>query len=146
MVSSADRLNLKRDVVQCHKRMLPPWPVLMAEEPASNFLPKLRRQNCPGQKSPRATQMVGTVRTSGHFIDPTLPPEEAAAQLFTAMEISQDLAFVTSPLIPAPVVSCTNSTKSEDPFKTFWDSLDDNMSAELVAAKLLNTAQFIKDY
>ncbi|OLQ13994.1 hypothetical protein AK812_SmicGene1942 [Symbiodinium microadriaticum] len=144
MVSSADRLNLKRDVVQCHKRMLPPWPVLMAEEPASNFLPKLRRQNCPGQKSPRATQMVGTVRTSGHFIDPTLPPEEAAAQLFTAMEISQDLAFVTSPLIPAPVVSCTNSTKSEDPFKTFWDSLDDNMSAELVAAKLLNTAQFIK--
>eukprot|EP00439_Symbiodinium_sp_Y106_P029014 s3389_g3.t1 len=74
-------------------------------------------------------------------IDSRLSPELAAVKLFAAMGISEDLAFLrTAPVAP------TNTMSIEDPFKNFWDNLDDNMSPELVAANLVNTAGFIKAY
>ncbi|CAE6931029.1 unnamed protein product, partial [Symbiodinium sp. CCMP2456] len=112
---------------------------LMAEKPTSNST------ETPQPEVPSAEESAcDTDGWDGEdfwaLIDPTLPPEEAAVQLFAAMGIPQDLAFVTSvPVLPTTI-------KSEDPFKGFWDSVDDNMSPELVAAKLLSTAQFIQAY
>ena len=57
------------------------------------------------------------------------------------MGISEDRVFVRS----APVAP-TNTLKIEDPFKDFWDNLDNNMSPELVAANLVNAARFINAY
>ncbi|CAE7616372.1 mge1, partial [Symbiodinium sp. CCMP2456] len=111
---------------------------LMAEEPASNST-ETPQAEVPSAEESACDTDGWDCEDFWALIDSTLPPEEAAAQLFTAMGIPGDLAFATR----APVVP-TNTIKSEDPFKDFWDSLDDNMSPELVAAKLVNTAQFIQ--
>ncbi|CAE7697756.1 SMC1 [Symbiodinium sp. CCMP2592] len=113
---------------------------LMAEEPASNSTETPQEEEPSAEESACNTDGWEGEDFFAH-IDSSLPPEEAAVKLFAAMGISADLAFVTS----APVVP-TNTMESQDPFKNFWDSLDDNMSPELVAAKLVHTAQFVNAY
>ena len=113
---------------------------LMAEEPASNSTETPQTEEPSAEESACNTDGWEGEDFFAH-IDSSLSPEEAAVKLFAAMGISADLAFVTS----APVVPI-NTIESEDPFKNFWDSLDDNMSPELVAAKLVHTAQFVKAY
>ena len=113
---------------------------LMAEEPTSNSA------ETPQTEEPSAEESICNTDGWGSedfwaFIDTDASPEEAAVKLFAAMGISEDISFVTT----APVAP-TNTMRSEDPFKDFWDNLDANMSPELVAANLVNTAQFIKAY
>ncbi|CAE7573714.1 unnamed protein product [Symbiodinium sp. CCMP2592] len=108
---------------------------LMAEEPTSNSTetPQTEESSC------------NTDGWGGDdwwaLIDSSLSPPEAAVKLFAAMGISEDIAFVTT----APVAP-TNTTRSEDAFKDFWDNLDADISPELVAANLVSTAQFIEAY
>ena len=113
---------------------------LMAEEPTSNSAETPQTEEPSAGESPCDTDgWEGDDWWA--LIDSSLSPQEAAVKLFAAMGISEDLAIVTGP----PVVP-TNTMRSEDPFKDFWDNLDANMSPELVAANLVNTAQFIKAY
>ena len=114
---------------------------LMAEEPVSNSTETpLTEVPSPEESACDTDGWEGDDWWA--LIDSSLSPEEAAVKLFAAMGISADLAFVTS----APVVPAPNTIESEDPFKNFWDSLDDNMSPELVAANLVQTAQLVKAY
>ena len=113
---------------------------LMAEEPTSNSAETPQTEEPSAEESPCDTDgWEGDDWWA--LIDSSLSPQEAAVKLFAAMGISENIAFVTT----APVAP-TNTMRSEDSFKDFWDNLDPNMSPELVAANLVNTAQFIKAY